>query len=175
MNFGISSSSMVDPGAHDNLVGNQYLARILALIDKAGLSHLVVWRRLTKPLSVAGVGKQSEQAEWCVEIPVMMPGQTELSTYQAPVVGNDQSPSDIPALWGLKSQVKLRTIVDLVNDEVHLCGPGAVKIDLPPGSTTIPLESTPSSHKLVPCTEYDKCKNTNLHHGLSFQASQQYE
>ena len=45
-------------------------------------------------------------------------------------MGGDQSSSSVPALWGVKSEVKHRTIVELVNNKIHLCGNNGFSIVL---------------------------------------------
>ena len=63
--------------------------------------------------------------------------------------------SDLPCLWGLNSLTRNRSVIDLINNRLHLCGPGDATIQLPPGSTSIALErDTRSGHLLVPCDLY---------------------
>ena len=88
-------------------------------------------------------------------------------------MGTDADPSSVPALWGVKSQVKHRTIVDLVNNKIHLCGPGKVHIDAPAGSVSMAMEPAMSGHMLVPCTKY---QNVDVGKpGISFQVESSIE
>ena len=166
---------LVDPGAHDNLIGNLTAKRFIVCIERAGLGHLVKWTQLKKPIPVSGVGNGAPVCEWQVELPIVLEknGIQSMSTFSAPVVGNDHAPSSVPALWGVKSQVKHRTIVDLVNNQIHLCGPGKVHIDAPAGSVCIAMEAAVSGHMLVPCTNYQNVDDRKP--GISFQVESNIE
>ena len=74
--------------------------------------------------------------------------------FVAPVVGTENDPSDIPALLGMKSLKKYRSILDMVSDKLYLVGPGDIQLTLPPGSTVLNLEQSPSGHLLIPCSEF---------------------
>ena len=149
---------LVDTGAHDNLVGNLFVKRMLNILEKQGLLNQVKWQKLSKPINVSGVGKHSQVVDWQVTLPLKVivndaPGDT---TYTAPVVGTDDEPSTVPALWGIKSMRKQRAVIDLVNNEVHLCGPGRVRVDTPHDTSTMKIEDSLSKHPLLPCTEFEK-------------------
>eukprot|EP00973_Karenia_brevis_P067360 9369483-Karenia_brevis.AAC.1 len=112
-----------------------------------------------KRLGVEGVGKTSQSTTTGITMPIAMladSGQAVCGEYYAPVVGTDAEPSDIPALLGLKSLKKYRSILDMINDKLYLIGPGDPQITLPPGSICLSLEQSPSGHLLIPCTEYRK-------------------
>jgi hypothetical protein len=47
-------------------------------------------------------------------------------------------------------------VIDVANRQLHLCGPGDIKIQLPPGSTTYDLEKSQSGHLLLPVTEFGR-------------------
>ena len=96
-----------------------------------------------------------------------VPGQASLSTYTAPVCGDDNEPSDVPALFGLKSLSRLRTVIDLVNGVIHFCGPGDVIINTPAGTVSAQMEAAPSSHMLIPCTNYNNTSKQGT--SLNFQ------
>ena len=101
-------------------------------------------------------------AHWKVTIPTafLSSGEHDLpSTFTAPVIGDDEHPSRVPALLGIRSMKKNRTVIDLVNGEIHVCGPGDVRMDLPPGTATFKIEEAPSGHPLLPCTEYQLQKD----------------
>jgi hypothetical protein len=49
---------------------------------------------------------------------------------------------------------KQRTILDLVNNQMHFCGPGEITFNLPPGSESFQLEEAPSGHLILPICEY---------------------
>ena len=80
------------------------------------------------------------------------------ATYKAPVVGTDEGPFTVPALRRIESMRMQRVVIDLVNDEEHLCGPGRVRTAAPRGTSTAKIESSLSGHPLVPCTEFEKTK-----------------
>eukprot|EP00959_Pyramimonas_sp_CCMP1952_P453986 9469189-Pyramimonas_sp.AAC.1 len=162
---------LVDTGAHDNLVGNLFVQRMLTILEAQGLLNHVKLQKLSKPINVSGVGKHSQLVEWEVTLPLKVivndaPGDT---TYTAPVVGTEEEPSTVLALWGIKSMRKQRAVIDLVNNEVHLYGPGRVRVDAPHGTSTMKIEDSLSKHPLLPCTEFEKATgkirtaNTTLH------------
>ena len=62
----------------------------------------------------------------------------------------------MPPLLGLRSLKANRVILDLVKNEMIICGPGDCKIEPPPGSETYPLEHTPSGHLVLPISAYQK-------------------
>ena len=82
-------------------------------------------------------------------------GSIGVTAYTAPVVKG----ADLPPLLGLKSLKANRVILDLVKNEMIICGPGECKIEPPPGSETYPLEHTPSGHLVLPISAYSKYKN----------------
>ena len=71
------------------------------------------------------------------------------------MVGDEHEPSYVPALWGIRSMREKRTIIDNINNVIYLCGPGDVRINVPAGTTAIPIENSPSKHPMVVCTAYD--------------------
>ena len=94
------------------------------------------------------------------------------SRYTAPVVGTDGEPSMVPALWGIRSMKAMRVLIDLVNMQLHICGPGDVRVDAPPGTTSIAIEESMSKHPLLPCTDFDRKVKSNVQgRALSFQTS----
>ena len=172
-----------DTGAHDNLVGNLWVQRVTEILKQQNMQHLIKWTKLPKPITISGVGAGAQMAYWKVTIPTafLVSGEHNLpSTYTAPVIGDDEHPSRVPALLGIKSMKKNRTVIDLVNGEIHVCGPGDVRMDLPHGTVTFKIEEAPSGHPLLPCTEYqlqkDKLDQIDLkaasrRSGTSFQTS----
>ena len=153
---------LVDTGARDNLVGNLFVKRILSILNEQGLIDQVKWKNLSKPINVSGVGKQSQLVEWEITVPLKVIANDVKSsaTYTAPVVGTEEEPSTVPALWGIKSMRYQRAVIDLVNNEIHLCGPGRVYVNTPHGTSTLKIESSVSGRPLVPCTEFEKHMKT---------------
>ena len=155
---------LVDPGAHDNLVGNLWVERMAELMKPYG--HNIEFSTLKQALGVQGVGKDSQQCTTLAKVLIVF-NTGALGTFTAPVVGSTSEPSNIPALLGLKSLEAKRAILDLIEGRLILCGPGSASIEAPPGSTILKLERAPSSHWLIPCSEFHKFL-TSKNQGLSF-------
>eukprot|EP00974_Lingulodinium_polyedra_P060530 5835685-Lingulodinium_polyedra.AAC.1 len=51
-----------------------------------------------------------------------------------------------------------RAVIDIVNRKLYLCGPGDIKVELPPGSQTFQLEQSPSGHLLLPVSDFHTIK-----------------
>eukprot|EP00974_Lingulodinium_polyedra_P047490 4558168-Lingulodinium_polyedra.AAC.1 len=52
-----------------------------------------------------------------------------------------------------------RAVIDIVNRRLHLCGPGGVKIELPPGSQFFELEQAFfPGHLLLPVSDFHTIK-----------------
>lgn len=66
--------------------------------------------------------------------------------------------SDLPALFGLAGMHKNRALLDVCGKKLMFLGEGGYTIKLSPGSRVYPLETVPSGHLLLPCTEWEKCK-----------------
>ena len=75
---------LVDPGAHDNLVGERTLA---SMSKQAGKD--AVLRPLASPMSVEGVGKSAQTAKQAGQVAVGVEGQ--VGTYTAPVIPEYQT------------------------------------------------------------------------------------
>ena len=71
-------------------------------------------------------------------------GETRMHSIDAPIV--DGAGKDLPGLLGLMTLEKERAILDCGSQMLHLLGTGEAKIELPPGSTSIPLKIAPSGH-----------------------------
>ena len=58
---------LVDPGAYDNLTGSLWVERLERLLTKY---HITVQKEnMSRPMTVDGVGKSSEQAAECMKAP----------------------------------------------------------------------------------------------------------
>jgi len=145
---------LVDPGAFDNLMGSMFRDRLTRLAMNAGLGNLIREARLTQPIGVEGVGEGPQKAEVVAKLPIAVTteGKTVLQEYEAPVVPN----SDIPGLLGRRSLTEKRAILDMVTNKLHLCGPGPVRIVLPPNSASLDLQVSKSGHLMLPVTEYQR-------------------
>ena len=142
---------LVDTGAWGNLQGEVWCKRAASEAQKAG--HEPKQTRLVQPMNVHGVGKGSQSALWECSIPTALTRTDTtvgLTTYTAPVVAG----ADLPPLLGLRSLKANRVVLDLVRNELIMCGPGDCEINPPPGSERYKLEHTPSGHLVLPISAY---------------------
>ena len=140
---------LVDPGAHDNLVGSEWVRRTERILAQYGID--VVRSDMSRPAIVGGVGKGVETCAQQAAVPIMLPGGVT-ATYNAPIVPN----SSTPALLGNKTLKRNRAIIDCATGVLMFCGPGDVKIDAPPGTSVMQMQFSDSGHWMLPCTEYAK-------------------
>ena len=146
---------LIDTGAWANLSGDRWANLAADLSNAAG--YRASRQRMSKPMSVQGVGNGSQQCEWQTTIPAAVrleDGPFQKFTYTSPYVPD----SDLPALLGLKTLMNHGAIIDCRNKKMFFCGPGDAKIELPPGSMAISLEQAPSGHLILPISEYDQYK-----------------
>ena len=134
---------LVDPGAHDNLVGDRTLA---AMADQSG--EQPVTRPLQQPMAVEGVGKASQTATEAGRVLVGVAG--HMGSYTAPVIPN----SDLPPLLGMRTLEGRKAILDIGSKKLIFPGPGGVHMQLSPGSLVFPLEKSPSGHLILPITSF---------------------
>ena len=102
-----------------------------------------------------GVGHGSQGCTHDCQLPVMLRQENGTYTsgiFEAPIVPN----SDLPGLLGLRSMQKARVVLDLTSNRMHLCGPGAVELSLPSGTETYQLETAPSGHLVLPCSNFQQ-------------------
>jgi len=110
-------------------------------------------KEMDKAIGVEGVGASGQIAKEETNMPCVAKddwGHTHQINYQAPVVPD----SDIPALWGQRSLEKNRTVLDMVNRKLYLCGPGRILFTPPPGTLTFNLEMSRSGHLLLPISHF---------------------
>ena len=135
---------LVDPGAHDNLVGDRTM-KLLSSQVKCKPSI----RTLERPLSVQGVGNGSQQADLShgVEFSIRAPGVSNIDgTFNSPVVPD----SDLPPLLGLKSLRNCNAVLDMQHQKLYIPGPGGLEIVQSPGTLMLDLELSPSGHLILP-------------------------
>ena len=121
--------------------------------------HRPSQQKLKKTLEVGGVGNGTQKEFREATLPMAMPTESGASIQQMSVPMVDGS--DLPCLWGLNSLTSNRGIIDLITNQLHLCGPGDATIALPPGSTTIAMErDAHSGHFIVPCDLYDEASRS---------------
>ena len=147
-------SILIDPGAWTNLFGAK-IAR--ALTQRAiACGFKPQQHRMTRPLSIQGVGSGSQECQWEFECPIAVPnvdGDAHMHKVRGPIVAG--TGSDLPGLLGLRSLEANRAILDTAQRQLIFPGPGDVKIELPPGSTVIPLEKAPSGHLVMVIDDYE--------------------
>ena len=147
-------SIIVDPGAWTNLMGAN-LARALA--QRAISAGHRPQQVKMDTLNVQGVGNGQQSCNFKLQCPIAVPhtdGKAHLHKISTPIV--EGTGADLPGLLGLRSLETDRAILDTGNRKLYYPGPGEVKIILPPGSITIPLEKAPSGHLVMPIDEYDR-------------------
>ena len=62
--------------------------------------------------------------------------------------------SSMPALLGLTSLNRNRSVIDVVTNTMYFMGPGDYTINQPPGSTKYNLVMSQSGHLLLPVSEF---------------------
>ena len=142
---------LVDVGAGDNLVGEDWVTRATAQAKGAGQG--CVWQKLKKTLSVEGVGQKSKEAVDEVTVAICV-SDGSVGTFRAPVIPG----SPLPALLGLRTLTKMRAVIDCFHRRIVFVGEGGYKMQLSPGSATFRLESAVTGHLLLPCQCWDKAK-----------------
>ena len=146
---------IVDIGAYGSLSGDRWVQEQARRAISAG--YRPTQKKLTKAMSVSGVGKGAQTVEWEVNLPIAITdhdNNTTLHDFTTPVIPD----SDVPGLLGLQSVQRLRGVIDTFSDPPRMfcCGPGGYEIKLSPGSSTFPLFAAPSGHLILPTSEFDK-------------------
>ena len=139
---------LCDLGAIDNLCGSEWIKRQESLAQQPAR-----WRSI-KPITVEGVGKEADRSVTSASVNIALSDGTA-GSYEAPIL---EGP--LPALWGLRSMRRHRTLFDVVNRKVYFLGPGGYKISLSPGSTTYNLQESPSGHLMLPVSCFNDMKRT---------------
>jgi len=135
---------LVDPGAYDNLVGEEWVTEATQEAVKAG--HGCAWQKLKNKLSVEGVGKDVNEATEEVTLPVCLED-GDVGTFTSPVIPR----SKLPALLGLQSLTRRRALLDVFNRRIVFVGPGGYRLQLSPGSKTYKLYPAKTGHLMLPC------------------------
>ena len=148
---------IVDPGSWNNLMGDQFAKVLQHVVERCG--SRVTYTNRNRPLNVGGVGNGSQKCTQDGKFPMALrrgDGTYDSGSLSTPIVQN----SHVPGLLGLQTMQMERAILDMANKQLHLCAPGPVNIDLPPGSRTYCLEQAPSGHLLLPITDYLEAKRS---------------
>jgi len=138
---------LVDPGAHDNLAGENTLRNLELQLGVRGRA-----RELSAPLHVSGVGRLAQTAETAVTVDFDLPTpeigieQGTSSSFTTPILPG----SDLPLLLGLKSLQSKRAILDTHGRLLILPGAGGIEFRVSPGSMVLQLEQSSSGHLILP-------------------------
>ena len=138
---------LVDLGARGNITGDVILSRIQARLPPDASVTFVPM----KPLTVEGVGKGSQECTSQAQVPLSLEDGSR-AVYTAPVLPN----SHVPALLGLETMKRQRTIIDVGAKKYVIPGPGDVHVSLPPQSKVYDLVDSSSGHLLLPIDNWTK-------------------
>ena len=138
---------LIDPGAHDDLVGQMWVDRFSAEARRASQPEPTSYR-LDRPVVVGGVVNGSNVANFGVKCAIGVAGAQE--SFEAPVIPN----SPVPALLGIRSLKQRRALVDCFTGRMYFIGAGGYKLNLSPGSRELKLEEAHSGHWILPCTDW---------------------
>ena len=75
---------------------------------------------------------------------------TFIGSFTIPVVAD----SEPPGMLGLKTERNNRAVLDMVNLQLHFCGPADINLTLPLGAKSFQLEISPNGHLVFPCTNF---------------------
>ena len=141
---------LIDCGAVDNLAGDKWVRRTSDIAKFNGQATVFKPRERS---TVEGVGSGSSVVDQTAIVPVCLKNGIQ-GNFETAVV----SQSELPALMGLKTLAKNRSLLDIANKKLIYVGPGGYDLKLSPGSVTMQLEQVESGHLLLPCTEWPKAK-----------------
>ena len=128
------------------------MAQLVA--QAASFGHSSHRRRLTKQMSVEGVGNHAQVAQHEEEVAIGFKderGNLHAGKFSAPVIED----SALPPLWGRQSLAAQRALLDLGSNRLVLPGPGGVDLRLSPGSMSLPLTLSESGHLLLEVHRFD--------------------
>jgi hypothetical protein len=149
-------SLLVDPGSVANLCGDKWAQECAKMALQYGLKPSQ--NKRARPLSVMGVGNGNQTCTHDCTLPIAMSREndtTVIGNFTTPVVAN----SELPGLLGLKTMRNNRAVLDMVNLQLHFCGPSDINLTLPSGTKSFQLEISPSGHLVLPCTNFENMHN----------------
>jgi len=147
-------SMIVDSGAFSNMMGEE-----LALcLEKRALDMDLDPTRsdLIRPMTVSGVGNGTNQATEQVNCPIAIQttsGKVELHSLRAPVMCG--TGKHLPGLLGLQTLEANNAVLDIGNRTLHMLSKGKAKLELPPGTLSVPLEKSPSGHLVMTIDSFE--------------------
>ena len=145
-------SLLADPGSVANLCGDKWAQECAKMALQHGLKPSQ--NKRTRPLSVMGVGNGNQTCTHDCTLPIAMSRENDTAvtgSSTTPVVAN----SELPGLLGLKTMRNNRAVLDMVNLQLHFCGPSDINLTMPPGTKSFQLEISPSGHLVLPCTNFE--------------------
>ena len=146
---------LVDIGSVGDIAGDRWLASLTQAFSNAGcpLDDIEQIRR-EKALNVSGVGSGSQVCNYNTQIPVAIP--TQEGTLRAMLKVPTMPDSDLPGILGLQSLRNARSIIDTETNKLYMLGPGEYDLmkAMPPGTSVVQLEESPSGHLMMPCDRY---------------------
>ena len=143
---------LIDPGSAANLCGDKWAQQCAKMAIQHGLTPSQ--NKRTRPLSVMGVsnGNPTCTHDCTLRIAFFRGNDTTVTgSFTTPVV----SESELPGLLGLKTMRNNRAVLDMVDLQLHVCGPADINLTLPPGTKSFQLEISPSGHFVLPCTNFE--------------------
>ena len=135
---------LVDPGAHDNLVGGLTAAQ---METQVGVPNQLL--KMSRSLQVEGVGQNAQSADHASRISLRLrdtEGKDLLGSFTAPVIQG----SALPPLLGLRSLKRMSAVLDTKEQKLYLPGAGGLQIECSPGTRVFDLELSPSGHLILP-------------------------
>ena len=151
---------LVDTGGYDNIAGSESLwfKEHTAHLRRLGMQPSV---RDIPQMSVSGVGAGAATATQAFTFPgavVDEDGVARNVMFDTPIVNG----SPIPPIWGLQSLRKYRALIDCQGLKLHLLGAGDLRLSLPSGSRTFPLEMSDGGHLILPIGEFERLQEQNM-------------
>ena len=148
---------LVDPGAHDNLVGAKTAERMQQIVGTSSKKL-----RMDKSLSVEGVGKSAQVASTAQRLALRLQtdeGESVSGTYTAPTIED----SELPPLLGLRSLKGFKAILDMGSNKLIIPGPAGCEIQRSPGTVAYDLEVSDSGHLILPIDQVSNSGGSRVH------------
>ena len=143
---------LIDTGAVNNLMGESWLSRAAKLAAEYGQGTHV--EQLNEAKEIGGVGAGNNVCTHHASVPIALPS-GDIGTFEANIIPG----SEVPALLGLRSMTKKRTLLDLHSNHLMFVGQGGYDLQLSPGSRVMKLENSESGHLMLPASEWLNAKS----------------
>ena len=116
-------SLLIDPGSVANLCGDRWAQECAKMAIQHGLAPSQ--NKRARPLSVMGVGNGNQTRTQDCTLPIAMSRENDTTvtgSFTNPVVAE----SELPGLLGFRTMRNNRAVLDMVNLQLHFCGPAYV-------------------------------------------------